>query len=153
MPSLRDRNRAAISAAQAAIAAADSTWKLERKRKRAAQKTRATLKWHNRKMRTDPVYRDKVDNARRDASGLPRPTRPKPSCCEWPGCAKSAGLALDHCHDTGLFRGWLCRDHNLGLGRIGDNASALRAGLDYLARAESEAWLAYPGSGLPIDRK
>lgn len=131
-----------------------SAEQLARKYERRRQRGRSQeISRHAARMLTDPVYAAKIESRDRARQGLPMPMRPKPAHCEWPGCAKSAGLALDHCHDTGLFRGWLCRDHNLGLGRIGDNAAALRAGLGYLARAESEAWLAYPGNGLPLDRK
>ena len=42
---------------------------------------------------------------------------------------KEGGTRLDHDHDTNLpiserFRGWLCDDCNVGLGRLGDNREA-----------------------------
>ena len=42
---------------------------------------------------------------------------------------KKGGTRLDHEHDTNLpisdrFRGWLCDDCNVGLGRLGDNREA-----------------------------
>ncbi len=87
----------------------------------------------------------------RARNGLPGPTRPCPEFCEWPGCTRKAEC-LDHCHDTDAFRGWLCHTHNRGLGQIGDTIVDMRAGVDYLTRAESEMWLYTPGYGLPISR-
>jgi len=39
---------------------------------------------------------------------------------------------LDHDHETGAFRGWLCRNCNSGLGFLGDNAEGLGGALMYL---------------------
>ena len=39
---------------------------------------------------------------------------------------------LDHDHVTGKFRGLLCSDHNLGLGRFHDNINELQDAIDYL---------------------
>jgi hypothetical protein len=30
-------------------------------------------------------------------------------------------LNLDHCHARGVFRGWLCWDCNVALGKLGDS--------------------------------
>ncbi len=38
----------------------------------------------------------------------------------------------DHSHETGKFRGFLCRDCNLGLGRFKDSPVMLRRAADYL---------------------
>lgn len=38
------------------------------------------------------------------------PSRPADGKC-W-ACGKVAKLQMDHCHDTGAFRGWLCRSCN-----------------------------------------
>ena len=39
---------------------------------------------------------------------------------------------VDHCHDTGRVRGLLCGEHNLMLGRWGDDPAQLRRAADYL---------------------
>ena len=39
---------------------------------------------------------------------------------------------LDHDHETGMFRGWLCSRCNSGLGWLGDSVSNLKRGLKYL---------------------
>lgn len=39
---------------------------------------------------------------------------------------------LDHDHETGMFRGWLCSRCNSGLGWLGDSVSNLKRGVKYL---------------------
>jgi hypothetical protein len=82
-------------------------------------------KWHAANL-------DRSRAKRRKRQGLPLPTRPMPELCEM-NCGRKA-VHLDHCHITGVFRGWLCYGCNLGLGALGDTAESLRNGLDYLAR-------------------
>ena len=40
--------------------------------------------------------------------------------------------ALDHCHESGQFRGFLCRNCNNGLGRFQDNPDLLIKAANYL---------------------
>jgi len=42
------------------------------------------------------------------------------------------GLEIDHCHETGSFRGMLCRSCNLGIGNLNDNPDRVAAALKYL---------------------
>jgi hypothetical protein len=62
------------------------------------------------------------------------PTRPCPELCEI--CDKPPtlrrGMALDHDHETKLFRGWLCLVCNTGLGKLGDSIVGLSKALLYL---------------------
>jgi len=44
-------------------------------------------------------------------------------------------LHVDHCHDTGRVRGLLCPDHNLLLGRFGDDVVMFRRVVEYLEAA------------------
>lgn len=65
------------------------------------------------------------------------PSRPCPDSCECCGVpfAQSRthhGACFDHDHKTGMFRGWLCNDCNVGLGRLGDCAAGVQRMLDYL---------------------
>tara|TARA_B100001094_G_scaffold32860_1_gene27356 strand:+ start:7689 stop:8141 length:453 start_codon:yes stop_codon:yes gene_type:complete len=41
---------------------------------------------------------------------------------------------LDHCHETGKFRGWLCKGCNTGLGGIGDSFESTLNALIYLSK-------------------
>jgi hypothetical protein len=43
-------------------------------------------------------------------------------------------LVLDHDHQSGKFRGYICRSCNLGLGMLGDNLDALHRVIAYLER-------------------
>ena len=52
-------------------------------------------------------------------------------------CGKAARLNLDHCHITGRFRGWLCRECNLALGLLSDDLRGVQNAMSYLLRAES----------------
>ena len=45
-------------------------------------------------------------------------------------------LAVDHCHDTGLVRGLLCRTCNTGIGHLKDSPELLRRALQYLTDGE-----------------
>ncbi len=70
--------------------------------------------------------------------GYPEPTRPRPEVCE--NCGRPPGyhgLALDHCHATNKFRGWLCGRCNRGLGAIGDTLEAVDRIRAYLVRANA----------------
>jgi len=81
---------------------------------------------------------DRIRELNRKHNGLPNPTRPTPpvcECCSKP-CKTKTVLCLDHCHDTGAFRGWLCNACNVGIGRLGDNEEGLMKALEYLRRAK-----------------
>ncbi len=58
----------------------------------------------------------------------------------------STRLHMDHCHQTGYFRGFLCPSCNMGLGHIGDTAAAVAKVLAYVQSAEDRisAHLATP---------
>jgi hypothetical protein len=42
--------------------------------------------------------------------------------------------ALDHDHESGAIRGWLCIRCNAGIGNFDEEPERLRAGADYVAR-------------------
>lgn len=54
-----------------------------------------------------------------------------PKTCE--ACHREVKLFVDHDHDTGDFRGWLCHDCNAALGRVNDNIQRLHQLIDYLS--------------------
>ncbi|MFF5045647.1 endonuclease VII domain-containing protein [[Kitasatospora] papulosa] len=53
--------------------------------------------------------------------------------CAICGDVPAAGLALDHCHNTGKPRGLLCKLCNLGIGHFRDRADLLTAAAAYLS--------------------
>jgi hypothetical protein len=79
---------------------------------------------------------DKVRQYARKWAGLPPATRLAPACCECCG-GKETGrvLALDHCHLTKTFRGWLCAECNTAIGKLGDEIIGVLKALNYLLRA------------------
>lgn len=71
-----------------------------------------------------------------------KPTRPMPDnceCCDRPASEeRHERLQLDHCHDTGAFRGWLCDRCNRGVGCLGDNLGGVLRMVRYLERHDPE---------------
>lgn len=88
-------------------------------------------------VKDDPKRRDK-DNAlarksyskRVDAESLRLSGRVKPVVCDV--CKDFGRICLDHDHETGMFRGWLCNHCNLVLGHAKDSPDRLRALANYL---------------------
>lgn len=70
---------------------------------------------------------------RRKKLAAPPPYEP-PECCEACG-RKLVKPNLDHCHLTGLFRGWLCNPCNAALGLAGDTPEGVSRLLDYITLA------------------
>ena len=58
-------------------------------------------------------------------------------------CSKASDrLVLDHCHDTEVFRGWLCPPCNLGIGVLGDTKQGILNALNYLNKQRRiQTWL------------
>ncbi len=88
----------------------------------------------------EEAWRQRNPHAARDRArkklGIPNPPYPAPLCCEL--CNKEAVGRLmvpDHCHTTGVFRGWLCMACNCALGVLGDNVDGLRQAIKYMEKA------------------
>jgi hypothetical protein len=83
---------------------------------------------------------EKLEAGRRKSRGLPEPTRVKPEKCECCGSPPgNRSLHLDHCHTTGVFRGWLCVQCNTGLGMFKENPELLARAICYLNRYDPAA--------------
>lgn len=68
----------------------------------------------------------------------PVPSKEKPYKCD--SCSKdiitTKTLQLDHCHHTGKFRGWLCKECNISLGNLGDSIEGLFKTIKYLNKTQ-----------------
>lgn len=51
-------------------------------------------------------------------------------------CEIDKDLVIDHCHDTGVVRGLLCRKCNSGLGLLQDSTIVLQKSIQYLERGD-----------------
>ena len=60
--------------------------------------------------------------------------RKKSELCEL--CGKGGRICFDHCHESGKFRGWICRRCNLVLGLVADESKLLILLSDYLKQNE-----------------
>lgn len=81
------------------------------------------------------VYWINPEKSRARRKAHPNPTRPEPLNCEICERRPSTNkLAIDHCHTTGAFRGWLCFRCNTALGKLGDNIEGLEKAVAYMRR-------------------
>lgn len=119
-PEERKRRSAASYAAEKARLAADPDWKI-RKQLRSACRTLG--------LPFEEVL------AAWEAHGRTCDICHKPAEDE-----KGRRLAIDHDHETGEFRGFLCGSCNTGMGLLSDDPARLRAAADYLERRTSEFW-------------
>jgi hypothetical protein len=88
---------------------------------------------YNARSRKNQDWRGKEDRyrARQEAKA----GRPRPTCCEVCGNDK-ARIVFDHCHQRGIFRGWLCSHCNVILGHAKDDPNRLRKLIAYLERTK-----------------
>jgi len=69
------------------------------------------------------------------AKSLGKPYKaPEGTLCEM--CEATEKIVFDHCHDTKVFRGWLCDPCNRSLGVLGDNVPSLLKYTNYLQKVE-----------------
>jgi hypothetical protein len=54
-------------------------------------------------------------------------------------CRTRDANVVDHCHESGLFRGLLCSQCNSMLGMAKDDTTILRAGIEYLETRKQAA--------------
>lgn len=104
-----------------------------RYREKPGNKAKATER--SRKYWATPGNKERSRESKQRWLGLPEPSRPRPErceCCNRPPDARRT-LHLDHDHETGKFRGWLCHHCNTGIGLLGDNQLGVSFALAYLA--------------------
>ncbi len=84
-------------------------------------------------------WREKHPEKMRALRNQPVPTRPESKWCECCGRTFESTPHLDHCHLTGIFRGWLCSNCNTGIGLIGDDVASAEKVVAYLKRSYADA--------------
>jgi len=72
------------------------------------------------------------------------PPPPTDSRCQ--RCRAHTTLHLDHDHETGAFRGWLCLKCNMGIGQLGDTREGILTALTYLD--DELPWQSHPLPGV-----
>jgi len=76
----------------------------------------------------------------RDTTAPPPKNHKCPICsrseeeCKGRGNKKNGSWVLDHDHENGKFRGYLCHDCNRGLGNFGDSIETLKLAIKYLSK-------------------
>lgn len=125
-----------VKAAKLRYRAKPTTKKKERRDRKlysrinSAARVAYAKKWH-------AQNRDRARVNKWKRHGLPDPKHPRPDACEncgrIPGVGR--GLALDHDHVTGKFRGWLCYRCNLGIGLLGDSVEGVASAVEYLLKS------------------
>lgn len=88
---------------------------------------RAARKWYQ----THKFYQKEYGWRRQESEAR----RPRPDRCEVCGDAAKK-IHFDHCHQRGLFRGWICNACNLILGHAKDDPNHLRKLIAYLERTK-----------------
>jgi hypothetical protein len=101
--------------------------------RRYRERNRKQLARADREYSATPEARQRI-RARTAATLESLAGRPRPEVCDLCAGPPDEGKSLhyDHCHQTGSFRGWLCRECNLMLGNARDNPQRLRDGAAYL---------------------
>ena len=65
------------------------------------------------------------------------PPPPKGTTCVIEGC-ENTDLHCDHNHKTGKFRGYICTQHNTGLGKLGDSMLEVVKCIKYLMKSADD---------------
>jgi hypothetical protein len=64
---------------------------------------------------------------------------PYPCDCCGKDIVTTKTIQLDHCHEKGVFRGWLCKECNISMGNLGDNIEGFIRAIKYLNRTEGKS--------------
>lgn len=80
----------------------------------------------------DTYYRRTYGISADDADAILEAQNHRCAICMKPAPERLASMHLDHDHDTGAIRGFLCLDCNQGLGKLRDDPSLLLRAVVYL---------------------
>ena len=100
--------------------------KSKRDKRTKVQKSEAEVL---RKYGLTPDVREAMLVAQGHACGICRTKKPGGRYNSW---------NIDHCHDTGVVRGLLCWECNIGIGKLKDDAHLLRRAIQWLEQSEQQ---------------
>jgi len=117
-----------------------------KRKESGARQAYVRMKWQKDKLKMTPADRARRVEAQRrykakkkefaECTGI-IPRKPENGQCAI--CDRIPDmLVLDHDHATGAFRGYLCRECNLGLGKLGDNLESILKVVAYLRGANAD---------------
>lgn len=139
--------REAQAKARAEIAKAKEAAKVERKRialERMKVARSLLLKSFEQKIDKRATRRRRNAEYRKHAPPPhERDCPPRPANGDCQCCGRTRKLCLDHDHETGEFRGWICDRCNRGIGALDDLPGGLLAAVEYLQnhyRGKPEPW-------------
>lgn len=116
---------------------------LRLKKQEYGRKYRDSIRERRAKWLAKPGIKERLSAYRmrksRAARGCPEPLRPAPAVCECCGHPPKDGksLCIDHCHASGVFRGWLCNACNLAIGLLRDDPVNLQRAIAYLQKTST----------------
>jgi hypothetical protein len=105
----------------------------EERAEKRARMARTVRETRHRRMAREPEYKDYLNKLRlkNKLQALEHKAgRPKPDHCEV--CSNGGKIVWDHCHNSDKFRGWICDDCNMVLGRVDDDPVRLEKLAVYL---------------------
>ena len=73
----------------------------------------------------------------KETASIRKTAPPQTDACECCG-KKTTEMRMDHCHETVVFRGWLCQSCNWGIGNLGDNLEGVTKAVRYLKGVTNE---------------
>ena len=76
-------------------------------------------------------FKDRQNALREKEAGRPKPNTCE-LCCKPPEFGGLKRIVWDHCHDSDVFRGWICDRCNKVLGLVGDSVDLLQLMVGYL---------------------
>lgn len=98
--------------------------------------------WKNTEAYTKHKERVRISNSllRKERYGLTEEEYAdiKNHMCEC--CQERPAKVPDHCHETGVLRGFLCHMCNVGIGQLGDTLEGVQLAVDYLT-AHKTVWV------------
>lgn len=112
-------------------------WAADNPERRAAYQAEYRNRPERKRAMRDIYYRRTYGITADEADAILEAQNGRCAICCTPAPERLASMHLDHDHDTGAIRGFLCIDCNHGLGKLRDNPDLLLRALVYLRQRGS----------------